>query len=43
VSLLRGWTGGLLPTFIACGVVCLAIAAGQPLLGRRPAERLRAS
>jgi len=43
VTLLRGWTGGLLPTFFTCGAVCLALAAGQQLLGRRPAVRLRAS
>ncbi|WP_077035473.1 MFS transporter [Pelomonas sp. KK5] len=35
VTLLRGWTGGLLQTFVACGATCIAIAVGNLLLGRR--------
>ena len=36
VSVMRGLTGGLLPTFVACGAICIAIAVGNLLLnGRR--------
>lgn len=35
VTLVRGWTGGLLQAFVACGVLCIAIALGNLLLGRR--------
>jgi MFS family permease len=37
VGLMRGWTGGLLQTFVACGMICIAIALGNLALGRRPA------
>jgi len=37
VSLLRGWTGGLLHAFVASGVICIAIALGNRLLQRAPA------
>jgi MFS family permease len=44
VSLMRGWTGGLLQTFVACGLICIGIAVVNQLLGRRsapaPAQRL---
>lgn len=35
VTLVRGWTGGLLQTFVACGVVCIAIAIGNLVFGGR--------
>ncbi len=35
VTLLRGWTGSLLTTFLVCGLLCLAVALGQGLSGRR--------
>lgn len=37
VTLMRGWTGGLLQTFVACGLICIAIALGNLLLNRRAA------
>ena len=35
VTLLRGWTGSLLTTFLVCGLLCLAVALSQGLSGRR--------
>lgn len=35
VTLVRGWTGGLLQTFVACGLVCIAIALGNLVFNRR--------
>ncbi|MFG6428956.1 MFS transporter [Roseateles sp. LYH14W] len=35
VTLARGWTGGLLQTFVAAGALCIAIALAQALLARR--------
>ncbi len=35
VSLVKGLLGGLLPTFAACGLVCIAIAVGNLALARR--------
>jgi MFS family permease len=44
VTLVRSWTGGLLQAFVACGLICIAIALGNLLLNRRaapaPARRL---
>lgn len=37
VTVVRGWTGGLLQTFVACGGVCLAIAVANWVFGRRAA------
>ncbi|MFO1340482.1 MAG: MFS transporter [Burkholderiaceae bacterium] len=42
VSLVNGWAGGLLNTFLVSGVLCLAIALAQPLLGRRAAALVAA-
>jgi MFS family permease len=35
VTLVRGWTGGLLETFVACGAACLLIAVGNLLVTRQ--------
>jgi MFS family permease len=35
VTLMRNWTGGLLNVFVVCGVICVVIAVGQALGGRR--------
>ena len=43
VTMVRGWTGGLLQTFVACGAVCIAIAVGNLLLGRQGSAVLRTS
>lgn len=37
VTLVRGSVGGLLETFVACGMACIAIAVGNLFLGRRGA------
>lgn len=37
VTMVRGWTGGLLQTFVACGALCIAIALGNLVFGRRDA------
>ena len=41
VTLVRGRVGGLLETFVACGVVCIALALANLLFGRsaEPAAR----
>lgn len=36
VMLMRGWFGGLLQTFVACGLICIALAVGNLAFGRRP-------
>lgn len=41
VSVVRGWSGGLLNAFVVFGLVCFAIALGHPLLARRPSVALR--
>lgn len=40
VTLVRGQVGGLLETFVACGVVCIAIALGNLVFGRASAPQV---
>lgn len=40
VTLVRGQVGGLLETFVACGGVCIAIALGNLVFGRRGAPQV---
>lgn len=35
VTVVRGWTGGLLSAFLVFGVLCIVIAIGQLVLGRK--------